>query len=81
MENKENKPTTRPVKKNGYSNAKRLARLEKRRVEAQARNGVWVKLSVREKISSLSKRSGKSKKQIAKLEKLSKKYDQNPTTK
>lgn len=71
MENKENnKSTTRPTKKNGYSNAKRLARLEKKRVEAQARNLAWSKRTKTEKIASLSKRSGKSVKQIAKLEKI-----------
>lgn len=57
----------RPIKDKGYKNAKRIAKLNKKRKEANERNAKWQKLSLDAKISSLKDRPGASKKQLNKL--------------
>lgn len=49
------------------SKARNEARKVERRKEAEARNSAWAKLSVKEKLSSLDRRRGNSKKQKARL--------------
>ncbi len=65
-----NTPETKTVdkrKKNGYSNKKRLARLNARRNETNARNLAHSKLTVAEKIAKASTRPGESKREVTRL--------------
>lgn len=57
------------IKQNGYSNKTRLAKLNKRREEAESRNAAWQKLSNKQKIEACLRRRGECKKQLAKLRK------------
>jgi hypothetical protein len=63
--------TTAPGKKGRehYSHAKADARRDKRRQEAEARQRVYDKLSLKDKIALVTKRGG-SKRELARLEKL-----------
>lgn len=55
------------VKTNGYSNAARLAALEKRRSEAQERDEARAKRSADEQLHLLKSRPGASKRERARL--------------
>lgn len=55
------------IKINGYSNKKRLAKLERKRKEAELRNKVYSLLSKQEKIDKIKKQRGNSKKQLLRL--------------
>lgn len=52
------------IKINGYSNRKRIAKLEKKREEAELRNKVYSLLSKQEKINKIKKQKGDSKRQL-----------------
>lgn len=52
------------IKINGYSNRKRIAKLEKKREEAELRNKVYSLLSKQEKIDRIKKQKGDSKRQL-----------------
>ncbi len=62
--------TTDKRKKNGYSNVKRLIRLNARRNEAKARNLAYGKLTVAEKIKVAQSRRGESKRELARLNRI-----------
>jgi hypothetical protein len=55
--------SNRPVKENYRKSGKKLARLNQKRTEAQARNSAWQTLSPREQIASLDSRKVIAKKQ------------------
>ena len=57
----------RGAHKNAKSKARGLNRRKEAREAAEARNEKWAKLSTKEKLASLDKRPGKSKKQRIKL--------------
>lgn len=54
-------------KTNGYSNVERLAALEKRRAEAEARNRERAKRNVEEQLHLLKSRPGQSKRERMRL--------------
>jgi len=62
----------RPVKINGYSFAKKNAKLNIKRNEAISRQNQWAELTVTEQINELKNRPGESKRQITRLENLTK---------
>jgi len=64
----------RPVKTEGYSHAKATTRLNKRRREADIRQGTYDALTTAEKIARATNRGG-SKKELAKLTAIIKKKD------
>lgn len=55
------------IKINGYSNRKRIVKLEKKREAAELRNKAYSLLSKQEKINKIKKQRGDSKRQLEKL--------------
>lgn len=66
------KPESRRIKVGGYSSTKLHARRDKRRHEAEARQGEYDKLTVAQRLLRAKKSPGQSKREIIKLEKLAK---------
>ena len=61
-----------PIKIKGYSNRKRLARKQQRRIDAENRQLFCDALPVEERINRAKSRRGESKREIARLKKLKK---------
>lgn len=63
------KPTEgRPIKKNGYSHAKADAKRDRKRQDAEARQGVYDGLTLRMRLARTLTARGQSKRQRARLE-------------
>ena len=59
-----------PIKINGYSNKKRLAKKHQRQLDAQARREVYQNLTKAEKLARIQSRRGESKRELDRLNRL-----------
>jgi hypothetical protein len=59
----------RPVKVNGYSNVKRLVKLNRKRATADQRQAAYDKLTPKQKLERCAARRGESKREVARLTK------------
>ena len=67
MENKTTAVNKRDVKVNGYSTAKRNAKANRKRKDAEARQAKRDKLSVEQQLKVIKKRPGKSERETTRL--------------